>query len=176
MRRWTRLFIVLALVGGIAAVGPATADDLLPYPFTAEQIRDAMPVGLVVMVENITSQGSARQQWTVLAAGAEGLTIEYVDLSADGEVSGEPVSQPATWIALRDHASFPSSLAHREEASRETALGKLDGWLYTVTDSKAGTVTELFFAKDYPGAPVHLTVTKGKEQLLLMQQLERHLP
>lgn len=176
MRLSTPSVFFLALVLGCFTTLPATAGDLLPHPFSAEQIRDAMPVGLVVVVENTTPSQSARQQWKVVAADADGLTIEYSNLGADGEILGEAVSQPTTWIDLRNHASFPSAHAQRREATRETALGKLEGWLYTVEDPKAGTVNELFFAADYPGAPVHMTVTRGEDQMLLMQQLERRLP
>lgn len=171
-----KILAVSALSMLTALGGAAAADDLLPHPYTAEDIRGAMPVGFQLVMETTTPEGSQWNKWTVVEADAEGVTIEYLDLSEDGKAKGEATRQRSTWIELRNHASFPSAHAQRVQSSRETALGKLDGWLYTVKDPKAGTVTEFFFATDYPGAPVHLEIEREGAQMLLMRQLERHLP
>ena len=157
--------LALAFVSSLPAFGGRNRlvgrpPAVIPFPPS----KFAMPCRLVWSWWSRipTTRAAHEQRWTVQQADAESVTIEYANLNGEGAAVGEPMAQSATWIALRNHASFPSAHARREEASRETALGKLDGWLYTVQDPKAGTVSELFFATDHPGAPVHMTVSQRR--------------
>jgi hypothetical protein len=131
--------------------------EILPRPFTAEQIRDEWVVGF-----NLTN--------------ADSLQIEYVTVDADGEPVAVPVVRSTTWVELRDHAAFPAASATREEVTRDTPLGTLDGWLYTVREDQQGTVTEYFFAKQYPGAPVQTRTTREGEFVMDLSQIERNRP
>jgi hypothetical protein len=80
------------------------------------------------------------------------------------------------WTELRDHASFPVDRATRHEATRDTALGTFEGWVYEVDDPDAGTHSELFFATALPGAPLEVRMTRGDEVLLDMRQTARSSP
>jgi len=180
------LFAVVPMCGCGAAQDPAVeasrptapteAPEFLPRPFTAEQIREEMVVGFRLRTSWKTSKGTKYSLWTVVEADAEGVEIEYADLDESGAVLGKPSVERSTWVELRDHASFPVAGASREETTRATPLGGLDGWVYFVADEVEGTTTEFFFAKQFPGAPAHMTTTRGDEPILEMAQLERFRP
>jgi len=112
----------------------------------------------------------------VIASDENGADLESVAIDGEGNEIGEPRVQSSTWTELRDHASFPASLSHREAVARETPLGRLDGWLYTMEDPDAGTVSEFFFANSLPGAPVDYRVTRDGELVSRMQQITRQAP
>lgn len=157
--------------------GPAAErSSILPRPFTAEQIRDEWVPGLTIRFRRTTPGEVKLERWTVVAADEEGAQIEFTVVDASGNTVGQPDVQRAGWVELRDHASFPAQRASRAEATRETPLGLLDGWLYTVRDDEAGTVTEFFFARKFPGAPVLMRTTRAGEPVLELTQLERRRP
>jgi hypothetical protein len=158
---------------------PSTAkppEKLLPRPFTAEQIRDEWIPGFQLKMLRRLSEAQDLEQWTVVTADEEGAEIEYASLDAEGNVVGDPRVERTTWTALRDHASFPVDQASREEVTRTTELGELTGWLYTVKDLEAGTVTEFFFAKDLPGAPVDFRMKAADLVVMELRQVERSRP
>lgn len=111
-----------------------------------------------------------------MAADADGATIEFVPVDADDQPTGEPTTSRSTWAELRDHASFPAERATRRRATRDTPLGRLDGWVYRVEDEASGAVTEFFFADDTPGAPVEMVSTANGREVASMRQLERAVP
>lgn len=184
------LLIVAALVlAGCAGAEPvpeaaepsgqeldASDPTILRRPFTAEEIRDEWTVGLTLKIASTTLEGETVERWTVVAADDEGADIEYVMLDAEDNAIGEPRVEHAGWIELRDHASFLAASSRRKEVTRDTALGRLDGWLYTVEEANGDNVTEFFFAKSLPGAPVHVRMARGDELLMEMRQLERSRP
>jgi hypothetical protein len=145
----------------------------LPQPFTAEQIRDEWRPGLTIDLFRITPEEEVAERWTVLFADEEGAEIEYAIVDNTDLISGEPRVEKKSWTELRDHATFPAANAQREEVVRETMLGNREGWLYTVRDEDAGTVTELFFAKELPGAPVHMRTMQGDQVILELYQVAR---
>lgn len=155
------------------AADEAPAEDQLPRPFTAEQIRDAWVEGLTLELRRVMQEGETRERWTVVSADAEGAVIEFAPVDAKGQVTGDSARHRSTWNELRDHATFPAATANRTEATRETALGEFDGWLYTVTDAAQGTVTELFFARALPGAPLEMKVTQAGRTVMEMTQVSR---
>jgi len=148
----------------------------LPQPFTAEQIRNEWRPGLTIDLQRITPEEDTAERWTVLSADEEGAEIEYAILDKTDRISGEPRVEKSSWVELRDHATFPAASAQREEVVRDTPLGTLEGWLYTVRDEEAGTVTEIFFAKELPGAPVHMRSRQGDEVILELRQIARRRP
>jgi len=150
--------------------------ETLPLPFTAEQIRDEWIPGLQLKMLRRLSEAQELERWTVLTADAAGVEIEYVSLDTLGNVVGEPRVERTTWTALRDHASFPADQALREEITRTTDLGELEGWLYTMNDPEAGTVTEFFFAKDLPGVPVEFHMRAEDLVVMELRQVERSRP
>jgi hypothetical protein len=155
---------------------PATDSTVVEPPFSADQIRAEWVRGLVVDVERKTPAGAGRERWTVRSATADGCEIEYATLDANGNVTGRPRVEKNTWVELQDHAAFPADSTQSSEIVRGTPLGILDGWLFTVSDEAAGTVTEYFFARAYPGAPVHMITLRGGNVVLELTQLERRQP
>jgi hypothetical protein len=181
MKRFATLSVWLLasafLLPACSRGGSADAEpDRLPTPFTAEQIRDAMPPGLELELRRAADGSELVERWRVVAADAEGVDIEFTALDASGNAAGPPRVSRSGWTELRDHASFPAAHATREETVRDTPLGKLDGWLYTVKDPEGGTVTRYFFARSLPGAPVEMTVTRGETVVVEMAQLSRNRP
>ena len=148
----------------------------LATPFTAEQIRGEWIEGLEVKIRRWTPEAEAYELWTVTGADAEGTEIMSTLLDAEGEVVRAAESHRSTWTELRDHASFSTAMASRERVRRETPLGGLDGWLYTVEDPASGAVSELFFAEELPGAPVSVHVFRGGELVEIFEQVERERP
>lgn len=161
-------------VGSAADRDPADPDRLRT-PFTAEQIRSEWVEGLELTIHFEGPEGPSLQRWTVVGADADGVDIAYEGLDPSGAPEGQPVIERATWSQLRDHASYPAGQASRQRARRESGLGALDGWLYTVRDEEAGTVTELFFADRLPGPPVEMVTRRGDEQLARMRQTAREV-
>ncbi|MCP4664284.1 MAG: hypothetical protein GY856_53550 [bacterium] len=163
----------------VAAAEPALDPEdptLLRRPFTAEEIRAEWIQGLTLKIRRSSPGGEIVERWTVVAADAEGVDIEYATLDADGDVVSEPAVRRSGWLELRDHASFKADRSTREETTRGTSLGELQGWLYTVRDEETGTVTEFFFAKSLPGAPVEMRILKDGEPFMELVQLERYRP
>ncbi len=154
-----------------------SSPEFLEAPFTAEEIRDEWIPGFTLEMQMSSPQGDELQRWTVVGADAEGVDIEYAALDPVGNVVGAPKVRHAGWTELRDHASFPASRATRQEVTRSTPLGELDGWLYTVRgEGDPEQVTEFFFARSLPGAPVEMTVTKGGEVVSGLAQIRRQRP
>lgn len=149
---------------------------LLDRPFTAEQIRDEWIVGFKLRVRRWTPTAEIFETWTVVGADPDGVEIESKAMGEDGEALGESTIQRSTWVELRDHASFPADRGTRESLRRETPLGELQGWLYTVGDPGGEVMTEFFFADALPGAPVFVHVFKSGEVVEIFEQVERLRP
>ncbi len=149
---------------------------LLPRPFSADEIRKEMVPGFELTLQRVTPEGTVLERWNVVSADENGVEIEYTQLGANGEPSAPPAVRSSTWIELRDHASFPAERSSREQVALFTRLGTLEGWLYTVNDTAEETITEMFFASDFPGAPVEMRTTQDDELLMEMYQLERNRP
>ena len=150
--------------------------DRLPTPFTAEQIRDEWIDGFQLVMRRQDADGEHLERWRVVEWDSEGVSIESVSIDGLGEPITEPTVQRTGWSELRDHASFPADRTSRNRESRQTLLGDLDGWLYTVEDSEQGTVSRFFFADRLPGAPVHFDVVRDETVLMELEQMERFRP
>ena len=77
-------------------------------------------------------------------------------LTTDGQLIGESRSSEGTWDALVGHATYPASDTVITEATIDTAIGKMNCILYTVTTEtdNGHQVTRAYFARELPGAPV----------------------
>jgi hypothetical protein len=183
------LLLVFLLGAGCGGRQPATEepppdetvtevadDEILPRPFTAAQIRDEWVLGFNLTMLRKTGGTEALQRWTVIAADRDAVEIEYVTLDAGGVPVGDTTARRSTWVELRDHATFPAASGTREDVTRNTSLGTLEGWLYTVRDEERNTVTEFFFAKELPGAPVQMRTTSDGEVVGELIQIDRNRP
>lgn len=159
-----------------AAAEANEADEILPRPFTAAQIRDEWVVGFQLTLMRTTPQGEARELWEVVAADDEAVEIRSIPIDAEDNPIGEASSARSTWEELRDHASFPAESSTVEEVERDTALGALPGLLYSVVEDDAPTVSVYFFARDLPGAPVQLRTSRAGEIVFELEQIARSRP
>ena len=165
-----RLAALSLLLSGLA--GASAHAETLPTPFTAEQIRDAFPVGLRVLTRTATPDGERLSRMTVVEATVDGMAFSDQEVDAAGQPAGEAVTGAASWEELRDHALFPADRAGRERHSATFALGDLDGWLYVVRRDD-GTRTELFFADAHPGPPVLFSGHRDGTELFRAEVIER---
>jgi len=165
---------------GVAATTASALDlepddpSLLKRPFTADEIREAWVEGFRLLIRRTTPEGSSIERWTVLSADDEGAEIEYVTLDQDNNVS-ESAVRTATWVELRDHASFPAATATREWITRSTGIGTYDGWLYRVAGD-GGAVEEYFFVPSLAGAPVQMKIVLGDQTVFELEQMARLRP
>ena len=149
--------------------------SLLRRPFTADEIRDEWIEGFRLLIRRTTPEGTSVERWTVLSADDEGAEIEYVTLDQDNNVS-ESAVRTATWVELRDHASFPAATATREWITRSTGLGTYDGWLYRVSGDDGASVEEFFFVPSLAGAPIQMKIVNGDQTIFELEQLARLRP
>ncbi len=161
------LLLSLALTAGLA-----TAEETLPTPYTAEEIRDSFREGLQIVTRTWTPDGETLSRMTVDAWGEEKVTIGDQPVDTDGGPSGEETRAEATWTDLRDHAAFNPKHARRERHTAFTALGRFEGWLYTVDEEDAG-LSLFFFADRYPGPPLLYQSFAGGELVFRAEQISR---
>jgi hypothetical protein len=133
------------------------------------------PFAFSVGLRRSTPDEVRLERWTVEAADEESVEIEYATVAEDGTVIGESATETSGWIELRDHATFAAAASTREQASRSTALGDLDGWLYRVRQDDE-TAQEFFFVPEMPGAPVLMRILAGHNTVFELEQLERQRP
>ncbi|MBS1697842.1 MAG: hypothetical protein JST25_05490 [Actinobacteria bacterium] len=129
-------------------------EGLLPTPFTAEELRDALRGGVTIRLRVEAPDGTVTERVNRYSAGDdEGVLLENHPLGAPGEAVGGRVA----WRELQAHAALP---AHRTTITRETIehpLGRLDCLRYDLHDDEGGAV--FWFALAHPGMPVQYDTT-----------------
>lgn len=158
---------------------PAPAGEamgaLARSPFTAEQIRDATPVGRAYRFA--MRQGEQEAQVTVrfVEVTPDQATIERTIVAASGKVL-EQASETSTWQQIVGHAAYPADSTEITDATVEVPAGTFDAMLYTVTGEQDGkpVVSRMYFAKALPGAPVKTEITVG-EQVIFSMVLVEHV-
>lgn len=146
-------------------------EAVLPAPFTAAQIRDAMPVGARLRHRVRDEGGEQITTWRVLAADDASVTIEY---GSETMEAAEPRSATHTWEELREHAAFTAGSTRWEEVRLDTPVGPLDCRRYTVNEGDTERV--FWFAHAVPGAPVRAVVSQAGQVVSEMELVERVLP
>jgi len=145
---------------------------ILPRPFTAEQIRQAMPLGTeYVFGMSGERAGEATVTWNVSAHDEQGVTIAYEAQTPDGPQPTQTETLP--WKQLEEHASFPQEFTTRTEGPITVKAGTFDAPIYTVTPPQARPpVVETFhFARSLPGPPVLHEVREGDTVVHRMELL-----
>jgi hypothetical protein len=158
-------------------VGPASppAEEMLPTPYTAEQIRDAMPVGTTLkFVTEEAGKPAVTSLWTVVAADAETGTFRFQELAPDGTPAGVAEESTFPWPDLRDHALFPAAGTTRADSEVETPAGRFRTLSYEVRTAE--DVQRFHFSVDHPGPPVWMQVEKGGQVVLTMTLVARSTP
>ncbi len=176
MRAATPILFTLISCGGSAPATPAApaapaggentaAPAIAPRPFTAEQIRAAMPAGTEIRFR-VEESGKAPVvlHWRVTAADEATMTLVSRILGEDGAVIAEEPAQSSRWQELVEHATFPAARTARSEGSVEVPAGRFDTIDYVVTDEKDGskTVSTFRFARQLPGPPVSAHRREGR--------------
>ena len=184
MRAALLLLVLSACGGSPPASSPApapappapAAPKLAPRPFTADQIRVAMPAGTEIRFRlEEAGKPAVIMHWKVTAADAATMTLAATILGEDGSVVAPEQSETSRWDQLVEHASFPADLTVKSEGSVEVPAGTFDTIEYVVTETKDGstTVSTFKFARQLPGPPVLLSVDKDGTNVRRMTLIER---
>ena len=158
--RISQYVLSFAIPNGVAmhVLDVRKGEAMLPPPYTAAQIRDAMPEGLVVRHRHRRGDQEHETTWHVIEAHEGGLTMGYGTPAAPDAEKAEH-----TWADLRDHAAFPAAQTTWAEERIDTALGPLDCRRYEVLgrDDDGPLVQRFWFCPAVAGAPVRLRVHRG---------------
>ncbi|ANM31220.1 hypothetical protein ABI59_19040 [Acidobacteria bacterium Mor1] len=162
----TLLLLCALTAAGLGSAGEASDESMWPTPFTAEQIRDAWTEGFWLETRTTTQAGP-----TVSRTEVTGWSAERGELRAT-QPGGEPVAMTVAWSDLRDHAVFARSNTTRSRDTRDTPLGRFEGWVFRI-DGGEDKWTELFFADALPGPPVVYAQWDGETRVMLAEQIGR---
>jgi len=184
MRTVLLLLAVIACGGEPTAPGKVTssdeasdpAEDLTAAPFSADQIRAAMPVG-TTWVFRIETAGMPVEvsEWTVTAATEDSVTIRTVARNEAGEEVKPAIEETSDFEQLLSHARFPAAATVRREGSVDVPAGQFETISFEVSTSQ-GEMTSLrsfHFAKNKPGPPVLFTAQTNGREVFRMTSLKR---
>lgn len=132
----------------------APADAMAPTPYTADEIRESMPVGSVLVYRRVESgKDPYLNRMTVLSADPSGCKIADAIVDEQGNVVSEQGESVAGWEDLRKHAEFLATSVERTDDAVDVPAGHFKTWKYVVSEG-GGTVTTYQFARTLPGPPV----------------------
>lgn len=138
----------------LPAFTAAPEGALAPNPFTTEALRGALAVGCTFRFEmRRVGVDSTFEQWRIVAANADTVTINTTSLNAEGALLKDEGDATYTWDELHHHADFPAATTVREEGVVQVPAGTFSVWHYIVRDEAADTTSRFDFAKDAPGPP-----------------------
>lgn len=160
---------LLAIV--LTATAAVRSEEFLPTPFTAEQIGEAWREGYEMTLRVWTPQNEVWSKTRVETWSRDSIETSEQEIDDAGSPRGEKSLSSSSWESLRDHARFLSSTTTRDRAEMDTPLGRLAGWLYTA-EGTDGSISEFFFADDYPGPPVLFSRTQNEQMLFSAEMTE----
>ncbi|WP_159577247.1 hypothetical protein [Microbacterium sp. 8M] len=130
------------------------ADGLLPTPFTAAEIRDALRGGATIRIRTDAPDSTVAERINRFSDGDEdGATLTSHPAGDPGAAGAKRV----TWRELQAHAAFPAERTTVGSDTIEHPLGRLECRRYDVRDDDGDTV--FWFALAYPGMPVRYETT-----------------
>jgi hypothetical protein len=160
-----------------AAPNPSAPMKIAPRPFTAEEIRQAMPVGHELRYRmEVEGKPTTIDHWVVTAADEAKMTISSKAYAEDGKLVEDQGSETSAWTALMEHATFPADKTTLREVDVDVPAGKFPGVLYEVRDKdKDGVevVSRFHFARTKPGPPMLVTIEREGKMMRKMILLER---
>lgn len=132
--------------------------DLLPTPFTADEIRDATGAGTTIRLRTEQPDGTIGERVNRFRqTDAEGATLDR--WAADDPQS--LVSSRVTWLELQAHAAFPADRTTVTLEMLETPFGSVECRRYDTADEPGGPIVSFWFSLAHPGMPVRFEVPVG---------------
>ena len=151
----------------------AAAEAMAPTPYTADQIRESMPVGSVLVYRRVESgKDPYINRMTVVSADSAGCRIADAIVDESGTVVSEQGESVAAWEELRKHAEFPATSVVRSDDAVDVPAGHFDTWKYVVSEG-SGTVTTYQFARTLPGPPVWMEIRNEGAVAFSMELVSR---
>ena len=151
----------------------APAEAMAPTPYTADQIRDSMPVGAVLVYRRVESgKDPYLNRMTVVSADPAGCKIADAIVDESGAILSEEGESVAGWEDLRKHAEFPATSVVRSDDAVDVPAGHFETWKYVVSEGD-GTVTTYQFARTRPGPPVWMEIRNDGAVAFAMELVSR---
>lgn len=159
------------LLSGCAGTAPtaspstpaAKTSEHLPPPFSAAELRKGISAGTQMRFQ-VESAGSPTviQEWLFRNVDDQGCTIAARILATDGSLISDNGTGTSTWAELESHAHFPAAHSTRRESTVVVPAGEFATWYFEVKSKGPGSpVSRFHFAKELPGPPVWMEVTKN---------------
>ncbi|MCO4745466.1 MAG: hypothetical protein KC912_11810 [Proteobacteria bacterium] len=147
--------------------------ELVPFPFTPDQIRAASPEGREVVFRIRDESTASWQRITFAAVNETGASIEGRAWPEGGAETPAEIGE-ATWAELQAHASFPLDATAVEPGHSVTVpAGTFSATRYTVEGD--GETSYFFFAPSLPGPPV-LMVSELADGIWVMEMVSSGIP
>lgn len=152
-----------------AAPAPAKpAVEMAPTPYTAEEIREACPVGRKIVLRVVEKdKPEVLHVIEFRNNDAQGTDLHMTVTEPSGKVL-DTSDKHVTWAELRSHAEFPKDRTVVTHRTTMTPLGALESVVYKVTEGEGPdeTVSTYHFATKLPGPPVVHFVEKGGTRVM----------
>jgi hypothetical protein len=126
-----------------------------PTPYSANQIRDAMPEGGGRYYTLRGDSESSMVYYHFEKVTANDCSVETMHFNHEGLTSDTKTQAHVPWTELQKHASFALEEVTITEVRLALIAGTFDCWNYTVVGTLPGR-NEYYFAKDLPGPPVYM--------------------
>jgi len=161
---------------GTPAAGEG-ADYVTP-PFTAADLQAGLPAGTEIRYR-LESAGAPTviEHWVFTASDEKGCTIASRVLAEDGTLIKDEGEGTNTWAELETHAHFPAASTTRTDSSVDVPAGHFETWLFEVRPTESGAPLRRYhFARNLPGPPVWMEITKDGQLVTRMVLLSRTQP
>lgn len=157
-----------------AAPAPMPSAIFAPFPFSAEQIRDATPAGRHVVYRVVDPNGVTLTNMTFVQANEQGTFVKNRVTTESGALVGETESTN-TWEDLKMHARYPADFTTITETEVAVAAGTFAAKLYEISDGRGGVETRAWFANELPGPPVKMENYREGQVIFSMELLENRV-
>lgn len=129
--------------------------DLLPTPFTADEIRAATGAGTTIRLLVDSPDGSHHERINRFhETDADGATLDAWFVESPDDV----VTTRVTWAELQEHAAFPIGHTVESAETLDLPIGRLACRRYDTNDGPDAPVETYWFSPDHPGMPVRYEV------------------
>lgn len=126
-----------------------------PTPYSAKQIRDAMPEGGGRYYTLRGDAASSMVYYHFEKVTATDCSVETMHFNHEGLTSDIQTKDHVLWTELQKHASYALDEVTITEVRLALKGGTFDCWSYAVDSASPGR-DEYYFAKELPGPPVYM--------------------